>query len=112
MRGLFLLIFTCFTITVMAQNADSLKRADAKPKTEQSEQSKDKNESFGDYVQKVGLSIWGRVKERFNLDAVVENLEEKKDKFLGDKDKKVVEEKKEEQLKEGEKKELKNNGGT
>ena len=95
MRGLFFLILIGFTLTVLAQQADSVKQGGVRPKKELANPSKDqkKDDSFGDYVQKVGLSIWGRVKERFNLESVVDNLGEKKDKILGDKEKKAGTEK-------------------
>ena len=98
MRGLFLILFTCFALVATAQKIDSLKQAEIKPHTEEPK-TENKNESFGDYVQKVGLSIWGRVKERLNLESVVENIEDKKDKILGDKEKKELGDKEEKQTK-------------
>lgn len=100
MRGLFLILLTCFALASAAQKADSLKQVEVKPNTETPKKAENKNESFGDYVQKVGLGIWGRVKERLNLESVVENLEDKKDKILGDKEKKELVEKEEKPPKE------------
>ena len=93
MKGLIVVLFACITLGGWAQQADSLKRSDTTPHIEKSTPTADQKESFGDYVQKVGLGIWGRVKERFSLESVVENLEEKKNKFMGDKDKKADEDK-------------------
>jgi hypothetical protein len=93
MKWLFLILFSAATWTGMAQQTDSLKRADPKERAYKSPSDDANKESFGDYVQKVGLGIWGKVKERFNLEGVVENLEEKKNKFLGDKNKNGSDEK-------------------
>lgn len=95
MRWLLLFFLIGIGCHSSAQQADSLARSGEKLNLEKVVPNSDKKESFGDYVQKVGLGIWGRVKERFNLDEVVENLEDKKNKFLGDKEKKTVENKEE-----------------
>lgn len=86
MKRSFLILLIVVSYSSQAQQADSLKRSDPKEELEKSFNNQEK-ESFGDYVQKVGLGIWGKVKERFNLEGVVESLEEKKSKFLGDKNK-------------------------
>ncbi len=77
-----------------AQQSPASKPPEEKTKEEKPKQ-EDEKESFGDFVQKVGLGIWGRVKERLNLEDTMASLEEKKNKILGEKEKK--DEKKEEE---------------
>ncbi len=42
----------------------------------------EKTESFGEFVEKVGKSVWNRLNERFNLESAGKNLIDKKDKIL------------------------------
>jgi hypothetical protein len=87
MRWSFLIVFFTLSLGVLSQEVDSLKRKEHQRKLEKSSPDAEEKESFGDFVQKVGLGLWGQVKERLNLNGLVENLEEKKDKFMGDKPK-------------------------
>jgi hypothetical protein len=87
-RSVFVHLFILTVVSVgYAQQSPASKPLDEKPKEERQKQENEK-ESFGDYVQKVGLGIWGRVKERLNLEDTMASLEEKKNKILGDKEKK------------------------
>jgi len=86
------LVFALLLILFVGMEARAQQSGQAKPKEEkppaEKPKAEEKKESFGDYVQKVGEGVWGRVKERFNLDETIANLEEKKNKILGDKEKK------------------------
>jgi len=88
LRSVCVLFFVLFVAgNSFAQQAPAPKKQEEKAKEEKPKPT-DEKESFGDYVQKVGEGIWGRVKERFNLEETIANLEEKKNKLLGDKEKK------------------------
>lgn len=87
-----LIFSTMVWCMAVAQQPEQAKPKQPKP-TEEKSKTEEKKESFGDYVVKVGEGVWGRVKERFNLEETIANLEEKKNKILGEKDKKKEEEK-------------------
>ncbi len=74
LRLLFLILAFSLGGSAMAQSQEK--------EPDKQEKKAEQTESFGEFVEKVGKSVWNRLNERFNLESAGKNLVDKKDKIL------------------------------
>jgi hypothetical protein len=73
-----LIRFCCCLILIFGLGLSS----NAQSKEKQEKKKEEKTETFGEFVENVGKSIWSRFNERFNLEKAGKDLVDKKDQIL------------------------------